>query len=60
VEEERLSKPSNSPTDMYQLMLQCWAYKPEDRPTFVALKDFLCEVSFIHIYTLTISFLIET
>lgn len=25
-------------------MLQCWAHKPEDRPTFVALRDFLMEV----------------
>ena len=25
-------------------MLQCWAHKPEDRPTFVALRDFLVEV----------------
>lgn len=26
-------------------MSQCWALKPQDRPTFQALKDFLCEVS---------------
>lgn len=25
-------------------MVQCWAHKPEDRPTFVALRDFLLEV----------------
>ncbi|KAK3104507.1 hypothetical protein FSP39_003678 [Pinctada imbricata] len=44
VKDERLSKPPHCPTDIYQLMLQCWAYKPQDRPTFLALKDFLCEV----------------
>ncbi|KAL5013664.1 hypothetical protein ScPMuIL_007934, partial [Solemya velum] len=44
VDGERLSQPSFCPADIYQLMLQCWAYKPQDRPTFVALKDFLCEV----------------
>ncbi|XP_071109997.1 activated CDC42 kinase 1-like isoform X1 [Haliotis cracherodii] len=44
VEAERLSKPKCCPTDIYQLMLQCWAHKSHDRPTFVALKDFLCEV----------------
>lgn len=25
-------------------MLQCWAQKPDDRPTFVALREFLLEV----------------
>ena len=44
-EGERLSKPEHSPTDIYQLMLQCWAHNPLDRPNFEALKDFLCEVS---------------
>ncbi|CAH1792084.1 unnamed protein product [Owenia fusiformis] len=40
----RLAKPDHCPSDIYQLMLQCWAQKPQDRPTFEALKDFLCEV----------------
>ena len=31
------------PPDIYQLMLQCWAKMPTDRPTFEALKDFLAE-----------------
>ena len=31
------------PPDIYQLMLQCWARMPTDRPTFEALKDFLAE-----------------
>lgn len=44
IEGERLSKPEYCPTDIYQLMLQCWAHKPADRPSFLALKDFLCEV----------------
>lgn len=41
---ERLRQPDACPRDVYQLMLQCWAHKPQDRPTFEALKDFLCEV----------------
>ncbi|CAL1289571.1 unnamed protein product [Larinioides sclopetarius] len=42
-EGERLRRPEACPTDIYQLMLQCWAHKPSDRPTFLALQDFLCE-----------------
>ncbi|ELU18506.1 hypothetical protein CAPTEDRAFT_168170 [Capitella teleta] len=43
-EGERLRQPDFCPRDIYQLMLQCWAHKPQDRPTFEALKDFLTEV----------------
>lgn len=40
---ERLQQPEASPPDIYQLMLHCWAHNPADRPTFLALKDFLIE-----------------
>ncbi|KAH8022056.1 hypothetical protein HPB51_021508 [Rhipicephalus microplus] len=40
---ERLAQPDACPGDVYQLMLQCWAHAPADRPTFPALKDFLLE-----------------
>lgn len=40
---ERLPAPEACPPDIYQLMLHCWAYAPSDRPTFLALKDFLAE-----------------
>lgn len=43
-EGERLPRPEDCPQDVYNVMLQCWAHKPEDRPTFVALRDFLVEV----------------
>ncbi|XP_060920383.1 activated CDC42 kinase 1 isoform X2 [Labrus mixtus] len=43
VEAERLSKPEDCPQDVYNVMLQCWSPKPEDRPTFIALRDFLLE-----------------
>ncbi|XP_055085875.1 activated CDC42 kinase 1 [Periophthalmus magnuspinnatus] len=44
VEAERLSKPDDCPQDVYNVMLQCWSPKPEDRPTFIALRDFLLEM----------------
>lgn len=42
-EGERLPRPEDCPQDIYNVMLQCWAHKPEDRPTFLALRDFLVE-----------------
>ncbi|XP_063080417.1 activated CDC42 kinase 1 isoform X12 [Cavia porcellus] len=42
-EGERLPRPEDCPQDIYNVMAQCWAHKPEDRPTFVALRDFLLE-----------------
>ncbi|XP_056439725.1 activated CDC42 kinase 1 [Gadus chalcogrammus] len=44
VEAERLCKPDYCPQDVYNVMLQCWSPKPEDRPTFTALRDFLLEM----------------
>ena len=43
-EKARLSKPEGCPTEVYQLMLQCWLYEPEQRPTFQALVHLLEEV----------------
>lgn len=43
-EGERLPKPEDCPQDIYNVMLQCWAQKTDDRPTFVALREFLLEV----------------
>ncbi|XP_041072303.1 tyrosine kinase, non-receptor, 2b isoform X7 [Carcharodon carcharias] len=42
-EGERLQRPEDCPQDIYNVLLQCWAHKPDDRPTFVALRDFLIE-----------------
>ncbi|XP_071945773.1 uncharacterized protein [Antedon mediterranea] len=43
-EGERLPFPDNCPCDIYQLMLQCWEHPAEKRPTFKAIKEFLCKV----------------
>ncbi|CAL8078296.1 unnamed protein product [Orchesella dallaii] len=30
----RMEKPHNCSTELYSLMMRCWAYQPTDRPTF--------------------------
>ena len=44
-ESERLHQPDACPNDIYQILLQCWAKIPTDRPTFEALKDYLMETA---------------
>lgn len=39
-EGERLHQPEACPPDIYQILLQCWAKNPAERPTFSALKEF--------------------
>ena len=36
---KRLTKPDNCPVIIYQLMWNCWQFKPEDRPTFQQICD---------------------
>lgn len=48
-EGERLVKPEDCPQDIYNVMLQSWSPKPEDRPTFMALRDFLMEVRVVRL-----------
>ncbi|XP_046389699.1 activated Cdc42 kinase Ack isoform X2 [Ischnura elegans] len=42
-EGERLAAPEACPVHTYQLMLQCWAKSPSDRPTFQTLQQTLKE-----------------
>lgn len=37
---ERLSKPNDCPLDVYQIMLGCWNFHPQNRPTFEFLIKF--------------------
>lgn len=30
----RMPSPESAPSDMYRLMVKCWAYEPETRPHF--------------------------
>ncbi|KAG9493359.1 tyrosine-protein kinase FRK [Eleutherodactylus coqui] len=34
----RIPKPFNCPQDLYNIMLECWNAKPENRPTFETLQ----------------------
>ena len=38
---ERLALPSGCPPHLYSILLQCWAYEPQERPTFGQLKNVL-------------------
>ncbi|XP_078672203.1 uncharacterized protein LOC144911761 isoform X2 [Branchiostoma floridae x Branchiostoma belcheri] len=37
----RMEQPENCPDEMYQLMLTCWHERPEDRPSFTDIRNFL-------------------
>ncbi|XP_049874741.1 tyrosine-protein kinase Shark [Pectinophora gossypiella] len=36
---KRLERPEDCPDEIYQVMLDCWAYNPDNRPTFSKLVD---------------------
>ncbi|EDV21333.1 uncharacterized protein TRIADDRAFT_50842 [Trichoplax adhaerens] len=36
-EGNRMSEPKNCPPGVYQIMLDCWYEKPEDRPSFASI-----------------------
>ena len=35
----RMSAPEGTPEEIYRLMLQCWEYKPENRPHFTEIYN---------------------
>lgn len=35
----RLTKPVFSPSNIYELMQQCWSKRPTDRPTFSMIRE---------------------
>lgn len=30
----RMERPAGCPANVYELMMQCWQWEPQDRPTF--------------------------
>ncbi|CAH3157508.1 unnamed protein product, partial [Porites lobata] len=40
----RMPKPKHIDQNLYDLMLQCWQQKPDERPTFSVLKDTLADM----------------
>lgn len=41
----RMPAPDSTPDEMYELMLRCWHYNPEDRPHFAEIR---AEVDLLH------------
>ncbi|XP_014673743.1 PREDICTED: ALK tyrosine kinase receptor-like [Priapulus caudatus] len=41
----RLEPPSNCPSQIYSIMVQCWAANPEDRPNFVKIISTLQQLA---------------
>lgn len=37
----RMQRQESCPTELYDIMLECWKNKPEDRPTFDYLQSVL-------------------
>ncbi|NXL85073.1 LCK kinase, partial [Alectura lathami] len=37
----RMPQPDNCPRELYELMMQCWKERPEERPTFDYMKSVL-------------------
>ena len=37
---QRLPQPQGCPDSIYEMMLQCWTFLPDDRPDFVHLALF--------------------
>ncbi|KAM7147448.1 tyrosine-protein kinase Fer isoform 2-T4 [Molossus nigricans] len=40
----RMSAPQHCPEDIFTLMMQCWDYKPENRPKFIELQKELTSI----------------
>jgi len=38
---ERLKRPRDCPMEVYELMLKCWAYEPDERISFSSLREAL-------------------
>lgn len=41
----RLSQPDGCPTEIYKIMLSCWAARPAERPTFATIVGLILELN---------------
>uniref|UniRef100_A0A0R3QQ42 Pkinase_Tyr domain-containing protein n=1 Tax=Brugia timori TaxID=42155 RepID=A0A0R3QQ42_9BILA len=41
---QRLERPDACPREFYELMMQCWTHKPEERPSFTDIVRELPEI----------------
>lgn len=42
---ERLDRPDKCPQAIYEIMLRCWSWRPEDRPSFGELVSKISEIA---------------
>ena len=45
-EQKILLEPENTPANIYSIMKQCWAYESVERPTFLQLKQQICNIMY--------------
>ena len=41
---ERLDRPEKCPPPVYEVMLRCWSWRPEDRPSFAELVPTMSDI----------------
>ena len=44
----RLTKPEGCPAEVYAIMARCWLTKPDQRPTFVELRNEIVALAKAH------------
>ena len=45
---ERLDRPEKCPQPVYEIMLRCWSWRPEDRLSFAELVPAMSEIAKFH------------
>ena len=58
-EGQRLSQPVGCPDVVHQIMMSCWEYNPQDRPTFAELVDIFMSPDFLSAFAVSTSSIIN-